>query len=349
MKIQRIIGAVVVASLGLATLTACDPPYPPELIETIYEQNPVCETGVVPIKAEGKTEQLVPTFNDTMAGQCPDMSITLANANPEIYFSYSTPTASEADVYAATPLFVDGGVAVINFSSGVSLTLSLEVLFKVLGGEIENWSDPAIVALNKKIDPIDLPVLVNPVADSNSLEALKNWAAIAKVAVPENLLVQGQSNPEIDLASLEEGTLSILPLSEVLNQGATPSSIKVKSEFLNGVVAPTDSSVFAGASQFKASQKGPILELVQDPSLTPELPKGGEIADVPYQAIFFVWQVLKGTDNLRTRAVGRFLLRMDEQGTLPGYSLIGLPRKIRQASTALVSKGLKLPKVTIKK
>ena len=61
------------------------------------------------------------------------------------------------------------------------------------------------------------------------------------------------------------------------------------------------------------------------------------------------WQVLAGTDNLKTRAVGRFLLRMDEQGTLPGASLIGLPTKLRQASTALVSKGLRLPKVTIKK
>jgi hypothetical protein len=349
MKLKRIVGAVLIASLGLATLTACDPPYPPELIETIYEQNPVCEAGVVPIQAPGKTEQLVSTFNDTMAGQCQDMSISLDNANPEISFSSSKPTGTEPGVYAATPLFVDGGVAVINFSSGVSLTLSLDVLFKVLSGDITAWNDPAILALNKKIDPVDLPVIVNPVADQNSLGALESWAKLANVSVPATLLTKPEDNPSVDLTSVAEGTISILPLSEVLNQGGTPSSIKVKSKYLNGVIAPTDSTLFAGASQFKATNNGPVLELVQDPALTPELPKGGQTADVPYQAVFFGWQLLKGADNLRTRAVGRFLLRMDEQGTLPAVSLIGLPTKIRQAATALVSKGLKLPKVTIKK
>jgi hypothetical protein len=340
---KRIVGAVLIAALGLATLTACDPPYPPELVETIYEQNPVCEAGVVPVKALGRTEQLVSTFNDTMVGLCPDMSVELNNENPELTITLDDPSTIDG-VYAATPLFVDGGVAVTSFSSGVTLTLSLPVLFKILSGEITTWNDPQIIKLNKKIDPIDLPIVVNPVADRKALEALENWAKLTKVAVPATLLTTGEDSPTIDLLSVEEGTISILPLSDVLNQGASPSSIKA-----GKVVAPTDTSVFAGASQFKATNKGAILHLVQDPTIEPELAKGAETADTPYQAVFFGWQVLAGTDNLKTRAVGRFLLRMDEQGTLPGASLIGLPTKLRQASTALVSKGLKLPKVTIKK
>lgn len=349
MKFKRIAGVLLFAAIGLGTLTACDPPYPPELIETIYEQNPVCESGVVTVAATGKTESLLSTFNDTMVGLCPDMSIVAAKSNPEISISYDVPKSGETSVYAATPLFVDGGVAVETFSSGVSLTLSLDVLFKILSGDITVWNDPAILALNKKIDAIDLPIVVNPVADRNSLDALKSWAKLAKVSVPESLLTTPESNASIDLLSLDEGTISILPLSDVLNQGATPSSIRVKSEHVNGVVAPTDTSLFAAASQFKTQNKGSVLSLLQDPALTPELPKGAEKADVPYQAVYFGWQVLSGTDNLRTRAVARFLLRMDEQGTLPGISLVGLPTKLRQASTALVSKGLKLPKVTIKK
>lgn len=340
---KRIVGTVLIAALGLATLTACDPPYPPELVETIYEQNPICEAGLVPVKALGRAEQLISTFNDTMIGLCPDMSIEINNENPELTVSLDKPSSIEG-VYAATPLFVDGGVAVTSFSSGVTLTLSLPVLFRILSGKINSWNDPQIIELNKKVDPIDLPIIVNPVAHLKALEALENWAKITKVPVPTTLLTVGEDSPTIDLLSVEDGTISILPLSDVLNQGASPSSIKA-----GNVVSPTDTSVFAGASQFKATNKGAILNLVQDPSIEPELAKGAESADTPYQAVFFGWQVLAGTDNLKTRAVGRFLLRMDEQGTLPGVSLIGLPTKIRQAATTLVSKGLKLPKVTIKK
>lgn len=349
MKIKSIAGALLIATLGLGTLTACDPPYPPELIETIYEQNPVCEAGEVPVEAAGKLEQLVGPFNDTMIGLCPEMSIVSGSDNAEIKITLDAPDATDSTIYAATPLFVDGGVAVVYFSSGVNLTLSLDVVFKVLSGEITNWNDPAILKLNKKIDPIDLPVIVNPIADRDSLAALEKWAKIAGVNVPAQLLVSTEVNPTVDLYSAEEGTISILPLSDVLNQGLTPSPIKVKSKYLTATVAPTDTTVFAAASQFKAKAEGAVLTLTQDPAVTPELPKGAEAADLPYQAVFFGWQILSGEDNLRTRAAGRFLLRMDEQGTLPSVSLVGLPTKMRQAATALVSKGLKLPKVTIKK
>ncbi|MEO0313101.1 MAG: hypothetical protein RL140_331 [Actinomycetota bacterium] len=349
MNIKRMASALLIATFGLGTLTACDPPYPPELIETIYEQNPVCEQGAVAVSAAGKLEQLIGPYNDTMAGLCPEMSILPSLDNTDLAVTLDAPSSADENIYAATPLFVDGGVAVVYFSSGVNLTLSLDVLFKILSGEITNWNDPQIKILNKKIDPIDMPVLINPIADRDSLEALKNWARIVGVTVPEKLLVSTEVNPSIDLFSLQEGTISILPLSDVLNQGLTPSSIKVKSEFLNAVVAPTDTSVFAGASQFKAKSDGVILTLKQNPSAIPELPKGAESADLPYQAVFFGWQILSSEDNLLTRSVARFLLRMDEQGTLPTLSLVGLPTKIRQAATALVSEGLTLPKVTIKK
>jgi len=340
---KRIVGSLLIATLGLATLTACDPPYPPELVETIYEQNPVCEPGVVSVKALGRSEQLVSTFNDTMIGLCPDMSIELNNSDPALTIQYEQPEGING-VFAATPLFVDAGVAVTTFSSGVTLNLSLPVLFKILSGEITNWNAPEIVKLNKKIEQIDLPIVVNPVADGKSLEALTNWAKLTKVQIPSKLLTTPESNPNIDLLNVQEGTLSLLPLSVVLNQGFSPSSIQAGT-----LVAPSDTSVFAGASQFKATPKGSSVQLVQDLALEPEIAKGAEKADTPYQAVFFGWQVLTGEDNLTTRAVGRFLLRMDEQGTLPGASLIGLPSKIRQVSTNLVSKGLKLPKVTIKK
>lgn len=347
--LKRLVGVAIIATLGLTTLTACDPPYPPELIETIYEQNPVCEPGAVTISADSSLETLIGPLNDTMVGLCPEMSLDQVTENGQLVVTLDTSVVSDSNTFAAAPIFADAGVAVINFSSGVSVTLSLDVLFKILSGEITTWNDPAILSLNKKIDPIDEPIVVNPVADQNALGALEAWAKLTGVSVPEALLTEPSESPVIDLYSTEEGTISILPLSNVLSQGLAPSSIKVASKNLNAVVPATDLSVFAGASQFVAKDDSGKLVLNQDPTLEPELPKGAEKADIPYQAVYFGWLALSGEDNLQTRAAARFLLRMDEQGTLPAASLVGLPTKIRQAGTKLVSKGLTLPKVEIKK
>ena len=349
MKLQRLVGVAIIATLGLTSLTACDPPYPPELIETIYEQNPVCESGAISISADASLESLIQPFNDTMVGLCPEMSLDPVADNGQLVVTLDSAKVSDPTTFAAAPIFADAGVAVVSFSSGVSLTLSLDVLFKVLSGEITSWDDPAIVALNKKIDPIALPIIVNPVADKNSLEALESWAKQVGVKIQENLLTEPSSNPVVDLYSVDEGTISILPLSNVLGQGMTPSSIKVASKDLKAVVPATDLSVFAGASQFVAKKLEGKVVLTQNLGLEPELPKGAEKADLPYQAVYFGWLVLSGEDTLQTRAAARFLLRMDEQGTLPAASLVGLPTKIRQAGTALVSEGLTLPKVEIKK
>lgn len=349
MKIKSLAVSLVIATLGLTTLTACDPPYPPELVETMYEQNPVCESGEVSVKTDPALEVLVAPMNDTMVGLCPEMSLVSASDDSNLLITLDSSAVVDSEVYAATPLFVDAGVASINFASGVTLTLSLDVLFKILSGEITNWNDPAIVSLNKNVEVIDEPIIVNPVADKNSLEALESWAKLVGVAVPDSLLTSPEITPTIDLFATEEGTISILPLSSVMNQGLAPVTIKVKSKNLNAVIAPSDLTAFAGASQFKATAKGGILTLNQDATLEPELPKGAEKADLPYQAVFFGWQVLRGEDNLLARAAGRFILRMDEQGTLPSFSLIGLPTKIRQAATKLISTGLTLPKVEIKK
>ena len=349
MKIKRIVGAAVIAALGLATLTACDPPYPPDLVETIYEQNPVCDSGVTRVLADAKLSGLVANFNDTMTVSCPELSLAAAVDNPNMFLTVDEELVHRDNVFAATPLFADAGVAAITFADGSSLNLGLETLFKILAGEITVWNDPVIQKENKNSVIPETAIIVNPVADEASLKSLVNWAKLCGIKVSDNLLTRGEKSPIIDPFSEGEGSISIIPLSEALAAGVIPAAIKVSSKHLKATVAPSDTTVFAAASQFKSKVVNGALTLELDPTISPELPKGADAADVPYQAVFFGWQVFVGKDNLKDRAVGRFLLRMDEQGTLPTASLIGLPSKIRQASTKLISVGLKLPKVTIKK
>lgn len=349
MKLKRIVGAAVIAALGLATLTACDPPYPPELVETIYEQNPVCDAGVTDVLADAKLSGLVTNFNDTMITSCPDLSLASVTENPNMFLTVDSALLNSDKIFAATPLFADAGVAAITFADGSSLNLGLDTLFKILAGEITVWNDPIIQKENKNSVIPESPILVNPVADEAALNALINWAKLSGIEVSDNLLTQGEKSPGIDPLSTGEGSISIVPLSEALAAGVIPAAIKVSNKYLKATVAPSDTTVFAAASQFKSKAVNGVLKLELDPTIMPELPKGADTADVPYQAVFFGWQVFVGKDNLKDRAVGRFLLRMDEQGTLPTASLIGLPSKLRQASTKLISVGLKLPKVTIKK
>jgi hypothetical protein len=52
---------------------------------------------------------------------------------------------------------------------------------------------------------------------------------------------------------------------------------------------------------------------------------------------------LVGDDNLVTRAVARFLLRQDEEGTIGGSYLLPLAEATRIEALASVSKGLPEP------
>ena len=349
MKIRQSITAAVLALTATLSLTACDPPYPPELIQAMYEEHPVCEEGEIAVSIDKGLESNFASLQETMDAGCPGMSIVGTFKSAPITITSNQEAVSKDGVYAATPWYVDAGVAVVNFADGIPITLTPAILFQILAGEITVWNDPAIAAVNKKIRLPETEISVNPIADENSLVALKNFAEVAGVDTSKELQVTAKPNPEVDLLSTDEGMLTITSLSQATAQGVTPIAMQISTKHIKAVVAPSDTSVFAAASQYRIKVTNGITELTYDEAATPELPKGAEKADLPYPAVFFGWLTLSGSDTTLARSVARFLLRSDEQGTLPGQSLVQLPNKLKQSGTDLVSKGLTLPKLEIKK
>jgi hypothetical protein len=82
-----------------------------------------------------------------------------------------------------------------------------------------------------------------------------------------------------------------------------------------------------------------------DPSITPSAASGFE-APNPYQAVYPVNYYTCNSDTLVPRAVGRFILRLDQQGSLGGYNYAPLAENIRIESLFSISKGLPTPTPT---
>ena len=349
MSAKRIILAVTAALVAATTLTACDPPYPPELLEAFYDQNPVCETGNVPVSVDQNLSTLVPSWQDTMTGSCPDMSISIASSASNVNISSDLNSIKSPNVYAYAPYFVDAGVATVTFASGTVINFSLKSLFDILSGKITTWNAPELAKENPQLKIPSSPITVNPEADSEALAALENWAKLEGVAVPSTLLTTPKPNLNFDLTTSGEGEISIVRLSTAEAASVAPSAIVVNDKYLKGTVLASDSSAYSGASQFVSKSKAGKVSLKLDRTLSPEPPKGADKADLPYSAVFFGWISLSGKDNTLDRSVARFLLRSDEQGILSQGSIGILPTAIRISSLDAVSVGLKLPKMKVKK
>jgi hypothetical protein len=117
---------------------------------------------------------------------------------------------------------------------------------------------------------------------------------------------------------------------------------KIETDF---AVADSNSMLTA-ATQWKTSTSATGVTVELNPQSKPIPPLGLDVAPNPYQAIFPVNMHLVGSDNLTTRAVARYLLRQDSQGSLALSSVVALPEVIRVVCLTSVSKGLPTPKVS---
>jgi len=347
MKLSRIAGALTIVAIGLATLTACDPPYPPELQVKISEQYPVCTAGEVPLGLASNVADALPTFQDVMSTNCPDMMVSAGDTNSPIQISRELSEITKDDTYATVPYYLDGGAAVVNFSDGSEVTLSLKTLFAILSGSITDWSDKAITKENRNVALASLPITVNPVSDGPSLQSLEDWAKIDGVTIPSTLLTKAGDTSTFDFYSSADGEITIVPISYASNQAFPMVSISVKNKYETGLVTPSTDSLYAAGTQAVTKVSGGKLSATIDPAKAPLPAPGNDKADLPYQAAFFGWMTLSGKSNALDRSVARYLLRQDAQSALINVSISSLPTSLRLAATNLVSVGLKLPKKAI--
>ena len=346
---KQITKATAIAALALSLLTACDPPMPPEALLAQSEATYVCLPGNSSVHLDGSVNEILASVVPGLEMNCPDMTLAetdLATAQVSIG-SLSADGGQKWDV--TVPYAVEAGVFAITSSSGAGALLSPKSLQGILDGSIQSWDDASIVADNDGIAPIEGPLTLTTMVQTEALEALKVWYKhYTGKSLDASSLVVKDTVTSADYGDLVEGAVSFMPLS-VFNELSISSMITPMAATLVADKAKDPAgaivdfnSVYAGSSQWRNDQKAPgSLGVNLDFDAVPVPPAGFDAAPTPYQILYPVYLRISSSDDLVARAVARYLLRQDSQAL---FTLVyGLPTDIRAAAIDLVSQGLKIP------
>ena len=352
MKTRRLLGCIILVTSSSLALTACDPPMPPEVAAQIAEQSYTCIDGQIQISAE-------PLMTDVAVGWADSLSYACFDPEPIMGFSpvdnSITEVSGQISEYPSTcnpvqtvPVAVEAGVLVYMQSEIGALNLSPKSIAGILDGTITNWNE--LGADNPGYEMPNMPLTVNPEADTLALKSVLGYLSITETPIGSNLLASAVDRPSIDNYSfLEEGQVAVVPNSYAVYLGLYPASIVVgfDDELQEQILATPDlSGIQSATTQWKYSSTTNEVTVILDPKVEPTPPEGSDSAYPPYQAIYPVNYYLCSDDSKIARAVGRFILRLDSQGSLGASNYSPLSEPIRIASLIEISKGLPTPTPT---
>ena len=343
-------GLKLVATLLLVgpLLTACDPPMPPEAQAALAEATFTCVEGDVPAYFGEETIDAAPFLAENLSLNCPGMSYTLVDqAQASLEVASVNQISSDAGTYARVPLAVESGVFVITSSMGASAMFSPATIQGIIDGSITSWSDPKILEDNAGVAPLEGPLSFVPVSQVDAVEALKSWFKhYAQTDLQENFDVR-QSVSLSDYENLPEGSVAFMPgatfnaLSNIAAVTPMAANLLVDPVKYPFGATPDLMSIQTAASQWKVKKSDVEVGVELDWTAKPVPPVGFDEAPAPYQIVYPIYVALHGDDTLVARAVARYLLRQDSQGSLTLVS--SLPVTVRAEALAFVSKGLPTP------
>jgi hypothetical protein len=292
----------------------------------------------------------LPMITDSMTGNCTAMTATPVGVGEaaQIFIDSSAPAATVCDATYTTPYALDAAVLSITLEQSAGVVLSPTSVAGIFNGTIKTWDDPKLAADNQG-EPVGTgPISVLPITDAKALKAFSAWYqhltgkpfTATDIKAKRNLSVE-------DLGTLEEGTIALLPYSTFTAYSVYAEVIPLAANILadktvaEGVMADASAFISAG-TQLKLTKTDAGITVKMDYSAKPVPPLGSDVAPVPYGAIYPVNLSLCGKPTLLERAVARFMLRQDSQGTLTTF--VSLPENLRGESLLGVSKGLPEPK-----
>jgi hypothetical protein len=342
--------ATVVAGIALAlTLTGCNPPMPPEVQAAIAEASYTCVATETTANFSSEFSDVAEELVSSLGLNCPDMLVATSLEDAPIQIG-GTQTESLGSAFVDVPYAVDAGVFAITSSFGASAILTPSSIEGILNGSITSWDDPQIVEDNFGAAPLEGAITLVPQTSEAALAALKTWFKhYTSRDLPGGLSAASTVSVE-DYQDLPEGSIAFMPNS-VLSQLALvavmppmPANLATDTAVAPEGAMPDFNSIQAGASQWKVSKTETAVKVEFDFAKKPVPPLGFDEAPTPYQIVFPLDLRLYGEDNLGSRAVARYLLRQDSQGSFT--SVAGLPVSVRAEALAFVSLGLPAPEPT---
>ena len=336
------------APLIFVFVSACTPPMPPDVLAAIAEQEVTCIPGEVKVAVDAETSPLIQSAIDLYITSCELSTVTLVQDSLDADIVIFDNTAARLPIcstsVAAVPLVVEGAGIALNYSGATSLNFDADVLSKIYSGQITDWADPAIAALNPESELISLPiVLMGPKVANSSILSFEQWMKNlgasnfqAKVNQPAESLEQ-----LVESFTTTDGALGIFPAELISYNAFTVGS----------VVVPEGSAVFdietmsSAGTQVKSELNGDVLTATYDPSIAVASAEGTDSVNIPWQAVSWInLAICKPDDvNIGARAFARFMLRQDAQGQFSVLGFVPLEESLRLNAAGVVGKTLPTP------
>lgn len=357
---MRLVKKVLISGMlitGSVTLTSCDPPIPPEILASLAEQTYTCIEGQSSISG-------APAMQDTLAGWADYLAYSCIDPEPAMTFIPLAKSDAEAKLEAteyspvckpalSVPLAIEASVLVYQESDVSTLNVSPESLAGILSGEITNWKQ-----LAKENSGTTMPnrkILIREKTDQVALEHMIEFLQFNKLKPINNTFKPSVSASLSDYAdltdgswlpNLAEGEMAILPNSLALQLNLYPANIYVgqDADGFPVLASPDVTGISTGATQWEITEDAKGLTVSLNPKKEPTPPDGSEEAPPAYQAIYPVNLHLCEADSL-SRAIARFVLRLDNQGSLAVSNFAPLPEFVRIPSLIKVSENLPTPAV----
>jgi ABC-type phosphate transport system substrate-binding protein len=338
----------LLAPLVFLFISACTPPMPPDVLAAIAEQEVTCIPGDVKVGVDVATTPLIQSAVDLYITSCELSTVTFVedglDADVVIFDNSAARLPICSTSVAAVPFVVEGAGIALNYSGATSLNFDAEVLSKIYSGQITDWADPAIAALNPESELISLPiVLMGLPTANNSILSFEKWMKNLGASDFQVKVSQPAETPALlaEAFTSTDGSFGVFP-AEFISENALT---------VGAVVVPEGSAVFdietmsSAGTQVKSEVNGDVLTATLDPSIAVASAEGTDQVNVPWQAISWLnLAICKADDvNIGARAFARFLLRQDAQGQFTVLGYVPLEESLRLNAAGIIGKTLPTP------
>lgn len=344
---KPIISLLTVSALTFA-ITACTPPMPPDVLAAVAEQEVICAEGQINIALDEFNIPVIQSINDLFVSSCTDASINLINdpATADIVISDGAVDGITlcTNPTAQVPVMVESTGVAFNLAGVSSLVLDAQTIDKIYKGEITDWADPAIVALNPEFELTSTPITtVGLTKKTASDQAFVEWMGRLGATGFQNVAKTGfESSLElVETLALTDGAISIMPGSIMSENALTRISIKTD----EGDVTYDLTSITAASTQAISEINGDIITVSLDPNKEVLAEAGSDVVTLPWQAISWINLAIckADTTDFKNSATARFFLRQDAQGQLSVFGYGALDESLRLSSAGIAGKNLPLP------
>lgn len=350
-KYKKSFYSILTVSVLTSLISACTPPMPPDVLAAVSEQQVTCAEGQLNIALDEFNIPIIQSINDLFLSSCPNATINLTSDSVTADIVISDGSVDSialcTNPVAQVPVMVESTGVAFNLAGVSGIVLDAQTIDKIYKGEITDWADPAIVALNPEFELTSTPITTLGLNKKTaSDQAFVEWMDRLGATGFQNVATTGfeTSLELVDALALTDGAISIMPGSIMSENALTGISIKTG----EGDVAYDLTSITSASTQAISEINGDIITVSLDPNKKVSAEAGSDEITLPWQAVSWVNLAICKADtaDLKNSATARFFLRQDAQGQLSVFGYGALDESLRLSSAGIVGKNLPLPSET---